>query len=88
MGMITHYPLLAARPHDTQSLDTSLEGFKGVAPADKALLMNIGSCSYSSGMRLPLSHLFARTCKRTNCLNTCYGSVKGSENLLKQLAHI
>ena len=38
LGMITHYPLLAARPHDLQSLDTLLEGFEGVAPADKGFI--------------------------------------------------
>ncbi len=38
LGMITHYPLLAARPHDIQSLDTLLEDFEGVAPADKGFI--------------------------------------------------
>ena len=38
IGMITHYPLLAARPHDIQSLDTLLEGFEGIAPADKGFI--------------------------------------------------
>lgn len=38
VGMITHYPLLAARPHDIQSLDTLLEGFEGLAPADKGFI--------------------------------------------------
>jgi hypothetical protein len=38
LGMITHYPLLAARPHDIQSLDTLLEGFEGLAPADKGFI--------------------------------------------------
>jgi hypothetical protein len=36
--MITHYPLLAAHPHDIQSLDTLLEGFEGIAPADKGFI--------------------------------------------------
>ena len=38
LGMITHYPLLAARPHDIQSLETLLEGFEGMAPADKGFI--------------------------------------------------
>jgi hypothetical protein len=38
LGMITHYPLLAARPHDIQSLDTLLEGFEGMVPADKSFI--------------------------------------------------
>jgi hypothetical protein len=38
IGMITHYPLLSARPHDIQSLDTLLEGFEGLAPADKGFI--------------------------------------------------
>jgi len=38
LGMITHYPLQAARPHDIQSLDTLLEGFEGMVPADKGFI--------------------------------------------------
>lgn len=38
LGMITHYPLLPARPHDIQSIDTLLEGFQGIAPADKGFI--------------------------------------------------
>jgi len=38
IGMITHAPLLAARPHDIQSLETLLEGFVGLAPADKGFI--------------------------------------------------
>lgn len=38
LGMITHYPLLAARPHDINALDTLLEGFEGLAPADKGFI--------------------------------------------------
>ena len=37
-GMITHYPLLPARPHDIHALDTLLEGFEGMAPADKGFI--------------------------------------------------
>jgi hypothetical protein len=37
-GMITHYPLLAARPHDIQHLEALVEGFSGVAPADKGFI--------------------------------------------------
>ncbi|HET8689040.1 MAG TPA: IS982 family transposase [Methanosarcina sp.] len=38
LGMITHYPLLPARPHDIQSIDALLEGFQGIAPADKGFI--------------------------------------------------
>jgi hypothetical protein len=38
LGMITHYPLLPARPHDIQSIDTLLDGFEGIAPADKGFI--------------------------------------------------
>ena len=38
LGMITHYPLLAARPHDIQHLETLLEGFEGIVPADKGFI--------------------------------------------------
>lgn len=37
-GMITHFPLLPARPHDIQLLDTLVEGFVGVTPADKGFI--------------------------------------------------
>lgn len=38
IGMIIHCPLLDARPHDIQFLDTLLEGFEGIAPADKGFI--------------------------------------------------
>lgn len=38
IGMITHYSLLPARPHDIQSLETLLEGFEGISPADKGFI--------------------------------------------------
>lgn len=37
-GMITHFPLLPARPHDIQLLATLVQGFVGVAPADKGFI--------------------------------------------------
>lgn len=37
-GMILHYPLLPARPHDSQLLDDLVAGFQGVVPADKAFI--------------------------------------------------
>ena len=37
-GMIIHVPLLAARPHDINHLDTLVEGFHGVVPADKGCI--------------------------------------------------
>lgn len=37
-GMITHFPLLPARPHDIQLLDDLIEGFRGVLPADKGFI--------------------------------------------------
>jgi hypothetical protein len=37
-GMITHFPLLPARPHDIHLLDTLVEGWVGVAPADKGFI--------------------------------------------------
>jgi hypothetical protein len=37
-GMIIAYPLLPARPHDSQLLDDLIAGFEGVVPADKAFL--------------------------------------------------
>jgi hypothetical protein len=37
-GMITHFPLLPARPHDIQLLDDLVEGFAGFVPADKGFI--------------------------------------------------
>jgi Transposase DDE domain len=37
-GMITHYPLLWARPHDVRHLQTLVEAFHGVVPADKGFI--------------------------------------------------
>src|SRR4029434_8281027 len=36
-GMIIHYPLLPARPHDMRLLADLVEGFAGLAPADKGV---------------------------------------------------
>lgn len=46
-GMITHYPLLAARPHDVRHLDTLVEEFEGtmfegLVPADKGFIDPVG----------------------------------------------
>ena len=38
LGMITHYTLLPARPHDIQLLDDLLAGFSGVAIGDKGFI--------------------------------------------------
>ena len=37
-GMITHFPLLEARPHDINHLERLVAGFRGIAPADKGFL--------------------------------------------------
>jgi hypothetical protein len=41
-GMIIHYPLLAARPHDVRHMDTLVEEFEGLAPADKGFIDPFG----------------------------------------------
>lgn len=38
IGMITGYPLLAARPHDINHLETLVEDFVGCVPADKGFI--------------------------------------------------
>lgn len=38
LGMITHYVLLPARPHDSQLVDELLAGFEGAALADKGFI--------------------------------------------------
>lgn len=37
-GMITHFPLLPARPHDIRLLEDLVEGFAGLVPADKGFI--------------------------------------------------
>ena len=37
-GFITHYPLLAARPHDVKHLPALVEEFQGIVPADKGFI--------------------------------------------------
>jgi hypothetical protein len=37
-GMMTHCPLLAARPHDIKHVDALVEGFVGLVPADKGFI--------------------------------------------------
>ena len=37
-GMIIHYPLLPARPHDIRLLADLVEGFAGLVPADKGFI--------------------------------------------------
>jgi hypothetical protein len=37
-GMITYFPLLPARPHDINALDDLVDGFMGLAPADKGFI--------------------------------------------------
>ena len=37
-GMVIHYPLLPARPDDSQLLDDLIAGFEGVVPADKTFI--------------------------------------------------
>jgi hypothetical protein len=37
-GMIIDFPLLPARPHDSQLLDDLIAGYEGVVPADKAFI--------------------------------------------------
>jgi hypothetical protein len=41
-GMIIHFPLLPARPHDSQLLDDLIADFEGVAPADKGFIDAFG----------------------------------------------
>lgn len=61
LGMITHYPLLAAHPHDIQSLDTLLEGFEGIAPADKGFIDE-----YRHSLLLERRRILVVTPARTN----------------------
>lgn len=37
-GMITQFPLLAARPHDVNHTNSLVEGFTGLCPADKGFI--------------------------------------------------
>ena len=37
-GMIVHYPMLGARPHDVNHTEALVEGFTGLCPADKGFI--------------------------------------------------
>ena len=37
-GMITHYPLFSARPHDINFLEELVENFSGIVPADRGFI--------------------------------------------------
>ena len=81
--MITHFPLLPARPHDIQLLDDLIDGFAGVVPADKgfidafrqALLAErrevVVITSPRKGMTTPHSPRLLRACARIRkCIET------------------
>ncbi len=65
LGMITHYPLLPARPHDIQNIDTLLDGFQGRAPADKGFL---DACRHS--LLLERHNILVVTTPRKNMKTT------------------
>lgn len=65
LGMITYYPLLPARPHDIQSIDTLLEGFQGIAPADKGFID-----AYRHSLLLERHEILVVTPQRKNMKST------------------
>ncbi len=82
LGMMTHFPLLPARPHDIQLLDDLVEHFTGVVPADKgfidecrqALLANHGVVLITpprKRMTTTLPRLVRKVCSRLRkCVET------------------
>lgn len=82
-GMITHCPLLPARPHDIQFLDELLSGFVGVVPADKGFIDHVRHTLLverhgvllitppRKGMAMPHSPHLLRACYRLRkCVET------------------
>jgi hypothetical protein len=75
-GMILHYPLLPARPHDIQFLDELVEGAVGVVPADKGFIDTVRHALLAErhgivvitpprkGMTSPYSRPIRKACSR------------------------
>jgi hypothetical protein len=75
-GMILHYPLLPARPHDIQFLDELVEGAVGVVPADKGFIDTVRQALLAErhgivvitpprkGMTSPYSRPIRKACSR------------------------
>jgi len=55
-GMITHYPVLAARPHDSTHLDALIEGCSGLVPADKGFSDELSAYPAGHAPRPPGNH--------------------------------
>jgi hypothetical protein len=85
-GMIIHYPLLPARPHDSQLLDDLIANFEGIAPADKAFVdafrqKNLAQKHYvelvvpaRSNMKEKPPKIILKTCSRWRKLVETVGS--------------
>jgi hypothetical protein len=82
-GMITHFPLLPARPHDIQLLDDLVQDFAGLVLADKGFIdafrQNLLADRHAiilitpprKGMTTPHSSQFLKTCARMRkCIET------------------
>jgi hypothetical protein len=82
-GMITHFPLLPARPHDIQLLDDLVEDFAGLVLADKGFIdafrQNLLAERHGiilitpprKGMTTPHSSQFLKACARMRkCIET------------------
>lgn len=75
-GMIIHYPLLPARPHDIQFLDELVAGALGVVPADKGFIDTVRHALLAErhgivvitpprkGMTSPYSRPIRKACRR------------------------
>jgi hypothetical protein len=85
-GMITHFPLFPARPHDIQLLDELVEGFVGLVPADKGFIDQFRQALLAErhrlvlltpprkGMDTPPSPVVLKACKRLRKLVETVGS--------------
>jgi len=82
-GMITHFPLLPARPHDIQLLDDLVQDFAGLVLADKGFIdafrQNLLADRHAiilitpprKGMTTPHSSQFLKACARMRkCIET------------------
>ena len=63
-GMIVDFPLLAARPHDINHLETLVESFEGIVPADKGFI-DAGKQTYLQQQRAVLVVTPPRSNSRT-----------------------
>lgn len=87
-GMITHFPLLPARPHDIQLLDDLVAGFMGQVPADRGFIDAIRHALLAQRQGIVIitpPRRGMRTAHRPNLLKACGRLRKYVETVGSQL---